>query len=283
MKHSPQVFIGIDGGGSHTRALAVDTRGRSLSSITVSGCNPHNLGFQVAGDRINEAVSQLLDSLDSKAAKANSIFCGIAGIRNAEERSSLAKSLSRFQWANDSILQINHDLSIAFEAALGDQPGICLIAGTGASCIAKNARGEFHTASNRLPNGNEPGSGYGVGMDAVNAGIARIDSESRDAISNLANSVIQLSHEGNLLARKIVDANASAIIQLVNKVHTQAKLSENFPIVLTGGMGAADTLYRTLMLEKLSALFPNAEIRHPRMTPVEAAAQFALRNSMNSL
>ncbi len=283
MNLSPQVFIGIDGGGSHTRALAVDAQARPLNSYTVSGCNPHNLGFLVAGDRINEAVSHFLDPLDSNETKVQSIFCGIAGIRNTEEQSELAMSLSRFQWASDGILKIDHDLSIAYEAALGNQPGICLIAGTGAACIAKSAQGEFYTASNRLPNGNEPGSGYGVGMDAINAGISKIASESRDEISNLAKSVIRLSHEDDILAREIVDANTHALVQLVEKVHPLAELGENFPIVLTGGLGSAETLYRMLTLEKISALFPNVEIRYPRMTPVEAAAQFALRNSKTSL
>lgn len=278
MKPFPQAFIGIDGGGSRTRALAVDAQARPLKSHTVSGCNPHNLGFLVAGDRINEAVSYFLDSLNSKGTRVQSVFCGIAGIRNTEEQTELAKSLSRFQWASDGILQIDHDLSIAYEAALGNEPGICLIAGTGAACIAKSELGEFYTASNRLPNGNEPGSGYGVGMDAINAGISKIASESRDAISNLAKSVIRLSHEGNLLAREIIDANTSSLIQLVDKVRTLAKFGEEFPIVLIGGLGTAETLYRILTLEKISTLFPRVDIRCPLMTPVEAAAQFALRN-----
>lgn len=283
MDLSLQTFIGIDGGGSKTRALAVDAQARPIKSYTVSGCNPHNIGFLAAGDRINEAVSHLIDSHDSKNRNVQSVFCGIAGIRTPEEQNELAKSLSRFQWARNGILQIDHDLSIAYEAALGNQPGICLIAGTGAACIAKSPQGEFYTASNRLPNDNELGSGYGVGRDAINAGILQSTSESRDAISNLAKSVIQLSHEGNIPAREIVDANTSSLLQLAIRVHSLAKLGEKFPIALTGGLGAAETLYRMLTLEKICVHFPMVDIRYPRMTPVEAAAQFALRNSMTSL
>lgn len=278
MNQSSQAFIGIDGGGSLTRALAVDSQFRPLDSYTAPGCNPHNIGFVNAGDRINEAVSHTLETLESNGAEVRSVFCGIAGIRSTEEQTELAKSLSRFQWASNGILQIDHDLSIAYEAALGDDPGICLIAGTGAACIAKGHRGEIYTASNRLSNGDEPGSGYGVGMDAIDAGIFKSDSGSRDEISNLARSVIQRSHEGDIQARKIVDANTCSLIQLVNKVHTLAKLGEKFPVVVTGGLGSAETLYRMLTLEKITGLFPQAEICYPHMTPVEAAAAFALRN-----
>ncbi len=279
MEVSSQAFIGIDGGGSLTRALAVDAQARPLESCTVSGCNPHNVGFLNAGDRINEAVSYTLDSLKSNVTEIRSVFCGVAGIRNSEEQAELAKSLSRFQWACNGVLKIDHDLSIAYEAALGNLPGICLIAGTGAACIAKGRRGEFHSASNRLSNGYEPGSGYGVGIDAINAGIIEATSDSRDEISNIARSVISLSQEGDIQARRIIDANTGSLIQLVAKVHALSGLDEDFPIVVTGGLGAAETLYRMLLVEKITALFPQSKIRYPRMTPVEAAAVYALRNS----
>lgn len=279
MELSSQVFIGIDGGGSNTRVLAIDAQGHPLESYTVSGCNPHNIGFLHAGDRINEAVSHTLESLNANVTEIRSIFCGVAGIRNSEEQAELAKSLSRFQWACNGVLKIDHDLSIAYEAALGDLPGICLIAGTGAAGIAKGHRGEFHSASNRLPNGYEPGSGYGVGMDAINAGIVEATSDSRDEISNIARSVISLSHEGNLQARRIIDINTDSLIQLIAKVRAQSGLDEDFSVVIAGGLGGSETLYRTLIVEKLTVLFPQAKIHAAQMTPVEAAAVFALRNS----
>ena len=279
MELSSQAFIGIDGGGSHTRALAIDAQGHPLGSYTVSGCNPHNIGFLHAGDRINEAVSHTLESLNANVTEIRSVFCGVAGIRNSEEQADLAESLSRFQWACNGFLKIDTDLSIAYEAALGDLPGICLIAGTGAAAIAKGHRGEFHSASNRLPNGYEPGSGYGVGMDAINAGIVEVTSDSRDDISNIARSVISLTHEGNLQARKTIDLNTDSLIQLIAKVRAQSGLNEDFSIVITGGLGGSETLYRMMIVEKLTALFPQAKIHTPLMSPVEAAAVFALRNS----
>tara|TARA_B100000212_G_scaffold323009_1_gene282716 strand:+ start:11697 stop:12548 length:852 start_codon:yes stop_codon:yes gene_type:complete len=279
MELSSQAFIGIDGGGSHTRALAIDAQGYPLGSYTVSGCNPHNIGFLHAGDRINEAVSHTLESLNANVTEIRSVFCGVAGIRNSEEQAELAKSLSRFQWTYNGVLKIDHDLSIAYEAALGDLPGICLIAGTGAAGIAKGYGGKFHSASNRLPNGYEPGSGYGVGMDAIDAGIVEATSGSRDEISNIARSVISLSHEGNLQARRIIDRNTDSLIQLIAKVRAQSRLDEGFAIVITGGLGGSETLYRTLIVKKLTVLFPQSKVHSPHMTPVEAAAVFALRNS----
>ena len=116
-------------------------------------------------------------------------------------------------------------------------------------------------------------------MDAIDAGIVEATSGSRDEISNIARSVISLSHEGNLQARRIIDRNTDSLIQLIAKVRAQSRLDEGFAIVITGGLGGSETLYRTLIVKKLTVLFPQAKVHSPHMTPVEAAAVFALRNS----
>lgn len=277
MIFASQLFLGIDGGGSQTRALAIDSRSRPIASGLASGCNPHNIGFAEAGNRINEAVLSTLETLDAN--EIASIFCGIAGIGSIEEQTTLADTLSRFSWTRNANLKIDHDLSIAYEAGIGQQAGICVIAGTGASCIAKNDRGEFHKSHNRLPNGDEPGSGYAIGFDAIKAGIASVESETRKTVASLTRSVMELANRGNVSAREIIDENTTALVRLIARIHAQAHLGDAFPIVITGGLGSAETLYRILVLEKLSALFPKATIRYPRMTSVEAAAQLAFQLS----
>lgn len=277
-----KAFIGIDGGGSHTRALAIDSKGRNLSINTVAGCNPHNIGFQQSGGRIDEVVTLTCQSLPKEGIEIASVFCGIAGIRSEDEKAALAKSLSRFTWAQSVKVHIDSDLAIAYEAALGDRIGICLIAGTGAACIAKNSSGQFHTLSNRQANGDEPGSGYGIGKDALQAGLLpEIEDVSRDAVSKLAQSVVDLAGNGNTEAIEILDSNAQSLAQLVDRVHTLANLGAAFPIALTGGLASAETEFRALTTQKISSLFPQSEQLRSRLAPVEAAARLAMRQWRN--
>jgi len=278
MTSSKRAFIGIDGGGSKTRALAIDSEGRNLSTNTTTGCNPHNVGFQNAADRIDRVVASTCQSLRGEKFEVVSVFCGIAGIRTSDEKAKLAKPLSRFPWARNASVFIDSDLTIAYEAALGDRSGLCLIAGTGAACIAKDASGTFHTSSNRQPDGSEPGSGYGIGKAAIESGLLQeIKGGTRDAVSRQAEHVIELANRGDPKAREILVKNAQALAELAARVHVQANLGTAFPIALAGGLATANSVFRSLTSQYVSDLFPESELLPPHLTPVEAAARLALR------
>ncbi len=197
-----------------------------------------------------------------------------------DERDELANSLSRFPWARRASLFIESDLAIAYEAALGQRCGICVVAGTGAACIAKDASGLLHTSSNRQSDGTEPGSGYGIGTDAIKAGhVQEIEGGTREAVSRYAERVVELACNGDDRALEILETNAEALAELVARVQAMARLKAAFPLAVTGGLGSADTLYRDLVVRKISARFPEFVLVVPRQSPVEAAAMLALRRS----
>ena len=88
-KNPIQVFLGVDGGGSNTRALLVDQNGGRISEGNSLGSNPHNGGYHLAASSINEAVQATIENAAPAQIKIESAFCGIAGIRNAEEQELL--------------------------------------------------------------------------------------------------------------------------------------------------------------------------------------------------
>lgn len=272
-----KLYLGVDGGGSNTRSLLLDHRCNPIGLGTALGCNPHNYGFETAGARIDEAVTNAIESLESGSQQIDAIYCGVAGIRTPEEKARLADSLADFHWRRGARLTIDSDLSIAHEAGLGDSPGICLVIGTGAACIGKNNSSTLVTHSNRQANGDEPGSGYAIGEDAITAGLISAGSSERNEVAKAAQPLIELAHAGNIKARQILDQNSDAIADLARKTiedlawDREKKLS----IVLTGGLGAADTLYRVLVQEKLTALDSRIEFRFPKSSAVNVAARRA--------
>ena len=60
-----KLYLGVDGGGSNTRSLLVDSRFSPVGSGKALGCNPHNCGYKKAGNRIDESIANAIDSLDS--------------------------------------------------------------------------------------------------------------------------------------------------------------------------------------------------------------------------
>ncbi len=255
----------------------VDRKLKSLATGLAAGSNPHNIGYLRAGRQIDSAVQQCLRSLAESTITLHSIYCGIAGIRDQAEQDSLRDALAPYPWTQNAVLTIHHDLSIAYEAALGSQPGICLIAGTGASCIGRTASGEFHRASNRQDDGEEPGSGYAIGLEGIRAGLVTTQSQDRDAIARLAETVIEAAHNGDVDARMILDTQSDVLVELITTVHAQAGLGESFHYAFAGALAQSDTLYGMLVAEKLRARFPQAQMEQALVSPVVAAARLAVQ------
>jgi N-acetylglucosamine kinase-like BadF-type ATPase len=271
-----KLYLGVDGGGSNTRSLLVDHRCNPIGLGNALGCNPHNYGFKMAGARIDEAVADAIESLESESYEIAAIYCGVAGIRTTNEKARLADSLAEFPWRQGARLNIDSDLSIAHEAGLGSSPGVCLVIGTGAACIGKNDSSTLVTHSNRQANGDEPGSGYAIGQDAITAGIVSAVSGERNEVAKAAQPLIELAHAGNIKARQILDQNSDAIADLVRRTIDDLDWDgEKLPLVVTGGVGAADTLYRVLVQEKLTALDSRIEFRFPKSSAVNVAAKRA--------
>lgn len=269
-------FLGIDGGGSNTRALLTNAQHDQLAEGSARGCNPHNVGYEEAGLQIDAAVQTCLAALPNVDANIVSAYLGIAGIRDESEQAQLATSLRAFIWYRNASTTISHDLSIAYEAALSGVSGICLIAGTGAACIGKRTDGSFYRASNRASNGNEPGSGYAIGLDAINAGLVADDSRDRQTIAQLAETVIQRAESGNALAKQILETHSIALVELATQLSSEANLENEAPIALSGSLATSDSIFGELIDDQLKIAFPGASVIRSVTKPVEAAAALAV-------
>lgn len=271
-----QAFLGVDGGGSNTRVLLVDQNGDRVSEGNSLGSNPHNGGYSQAASNINEAVQTAIENVASLQLKIESSFCGIAGIRNVEEQELLAKELRRFPWAQSARLTIDHDVSIAYAAVLGPKTGITLICGTGSSCLGKDLSGKTILTSGRTEVIDDPGSGYAIGLEAIEAGLVQEASDNRSDIAKHAPQVIDLAQNRIPAAQSILNRNANALVKLIQDTRSQIALEDTFNIGIIGGLGTRETLYQEILLDKILSVFPDATISFAKKTPVEAAAQLAL-------
>lgn len=206
---SDLVVLGIDGGGTHTRAAIVDGTGRVLGIGLGGPSNLHVSGREAVRGAIADAVAAAREAAGlgahrpmSRASDAHTpsslafgahesadheapdhatgahqfdaAFLGHAGVvtpRDHEEIRSIARELSL---APDATVGVDHDLRIALAGGLAGAPGIVLIAGTGSSCYGRTAEGASWRAGGWGPLLDDPGSGYWLGvrgMAAVGRGI----------------------------------------------------------------------------------------------------------------
>jgi len=124
----PTRFIGIDGGGTRTRALFVDIERRIVRSACGEPTNPHTVGFEIAARNLRALLSGL--NLEEKEnLPVHSAFVAIAGLRSEADRQEFARA-----GVIESLCQrveYSHDAHSAWAGALACEPGIVVLAGTG--------------------------------------------------------------------------------------------------------------------------------------------------------
>jgi glucosamine kinase len=122
-----QVVVGIDGGGTHTRAMVADTHGRVLSCVEAGGSNPNH--HPKAQENAREAIRQALAEAGCEAGQVVSLVAGFAGLDSAEDQ-VWAEQFTAVPGLCCPRLQVN-DAVIAHAGALRSRPGIIAILGTG--------------------------------------------------------------------------------------------------------------------------------------------------------
>lgn len=180
------VFIGIDGGGTHARAVVLDHAGRELARLAgppglLDPLDPasgvENLA-RLARDALHEAAV---------AAPAAGLCCGLAGAVRAAERDAVQSALAACGIAHAIV--ITGDAEAAMADAFGEGSGILLIAGTGSIARARADDGRLVRVGGWGTLLGDEGSGYAIGLAALRAVLRAEDG--RDPPTTLTAAVLR--------------------------------------------------------------------------------------------
>jgi glucosamine kinase len=126
------LFIGIDGGGTGSRAVLADHKGNILGRGTSGAANIMTDPEQSV-HHIMEAVQAAFHAaeLDTSLYAQSSVILGLAGANIASARNAILKQMPF------SHVDIVSDGLIALQGALGDENGTVVILGTGSAFITR--------------------------------------------------------------------------------------------------------------------------------------------------
>jgi glucosamine kinase len=131
------MVIGIDGGGTTTRALCVDLEGAVRSYHESGGANPqHN------ADAHEQIQAGIRGAIAAAGREPGDVRCLVAGIAGLNERADQewAERYTNLPGLTCPRLHLN-DTVVAHAAAFGAGPGVIAIAGTGSAIFAVTATG----------------------------------------------------------------------------------------------------------------------------------------------
>ncbi|QQQ76832.1 ATPase [Saccharothrix sp. 6-C] len=211
--------VGVDAGGTSTRALVLDLDGARLGAGVAGGANPNSHPPELAAAHVRQALTAALDGVDP--AKVESGVLGMAGSSKLLSDPAVA-ALFEAAWAGAGLrcpMRVVTDCEAAFATGSASPDGTVLVAGTGS--IA--ARIEHHelvsTAGGYGWLLGDEGSAFWLGREAVRATLAALERDEPDDLSNAVLARAGIPDEPDVPRRErwrrlITAANGAAPIAL---------------------------------------------------------------------
>lgn len=276
-------YLGIDGGGTRTRAVLVDENGRFQGYGVSGSANYDDVGITVAQANIETAVHAAFHQANQPVQPCAAAFLGLAGIVSENDRAIIHAIAATLNLAPPDKVGVDHDIRIALAGGLSGRPGIALIAGTGSAAYGRNADGETWRAGGWGQLIGDEGSSYWLGVQAMRAAVAANDGRgaktalktavlthlaltdindimhhlyhqgmSRSEIAALAPLVVEAAENGDVAANGLLDKAAHDLALCVTAVATKLHLLEQSELVFIGGL-LNDTTAVAHRLEKALA------------------------------
>ena len=295
--------LGIDGGGSHTRALLCYANGQIIGHGLSRGTNPRTCSALELKAHLQEAVDQATQSIDYS--KIIAAHFGLAGAGEADTRAKVS-TITKELLSEHTACTIGHDLEIALAGGLANNTGIVLVAGTGAACYGRTFDGRSKKCGDWGDLVDDVGSGSWIGLRALQACVSQTDGRlpksslkkavmdflkidhmynfkvrihdsglSRSERARLAPIILNLAEAGDTASIAIVAEGVDALSNCL--FHTSRQLRIKAPSVLLSGGLLKHTYFSNSLKTALKTRIPSAIITKPILSPSAGAVLMALK------
>lgn len=293
--------LGIDAGGTKTRALLADETGHVVGCGLGGGANLKTHGEL----EVEKVLHRVIEEAEAEAGtKPDAVALGIAGADRPEDHVVLRSILRRMGFRQHVL--VTNDARIALVAGSPSRVGLALICGTGSIAWGQNAGGEIARAGGWGWHVGDEGSGFWIGVRAVRAALKASDGRGpltalvrplldhfeitgvedivrvvyggdfpRHRIALFAPRVAEAAAEGDAAAREILEAAAAELAEAAQSVIRRLGLpGRPYDIVLSGGTFAAVPSLVEAVASLLRA--PAASLRLLTDEPAAGAVRLAL-------
>lgn len=297
------VVLGIDGGGTRTRASIV--AGERVLAFAENGSIKR---LRVGAQAAEENLRVLLDEVYKQA--------GLTGVAAASAGIASSKMPGVSEWINAVFRdfhveesEIVGDEVIALDAAFRGGPGILQIAGTGSNTIGRAPDGGRETAGGWSSRLGDQGSGYWIGLQAVRRALKAYDrkeptrilesvgriwgTSTMDEFVNVGDStpgpdfaalapvISQLAEEGDVVAEELLRQAAAELVESVllvrAKLRGKHRLAQEVPVAWIGSVIGKAQAVREAFFAGLRVAVPEMPVFQQEVAGIEGAIWRAQR------
>ncbi|MFQ5536804.1 MAG: N-acetylglucosamine kinase [Gemmatimonadota bacterium] len=296
------MYIGVDGGGSGTRAVLMDGDGNVLARAEGGPA----VARAHEPDRAVEAVLDVCRRILENAGhgpdtEVEGLWAGLSGAGREDARRAVEEKLRAR--ARAERVHVGTDVEASFHHAFGANAGVLLISGTGSIAWGRDREGRHARAGGWGPVMGDEGSAYAVavaglravaraadgrgsptnltesliaavGVDDLQELVTWAHASPREVIGALAPRVVEAAAAGDDAARSIVAAAVRDLTDLVTAVlRALGAPSGRIRVALAGGLLRPGRPLRTPVEEALRRL--RFQIRSVEPDPALGAALLA--------
>jgi glucosamine kinase len=216
-------YLGIDGGGSKT-TCAVGDEVSLLGSAATGPSNLIRVGEVRARESLHEAIRQACAAAKIDSRQVRRACVGVAGVASEEVANAVRKLIAEVIPAG---IEVVGDMQIALQAALGADPGVVVIAGTGSIAYGRDARGKTVRAGGWGFAISDEGSAHWIGRTAVAALLRAADESGEDRVAQYSSPLFR-------------EMNSIWKIELLDQLARTANTNPDFAVLLPAVLTAAD-------------------------------------------
>ena len=298
--------VGVDGGGTKTAAAVVGDDLRVIGAGVAGPSNYRSVGMEASGGNIAGAISRALAMAQVSLDAVDAICLCLAGFDTDLDLPVPQRAIALLGFKGPAIFE--NDVVGAWAGVTGGESGIVAIAGTGATALGMNARGEFWRTDGWDYVLGDAGSGYRIGLDGIHEAMKMLDGrrpptillrqlaecygvDDAPAMRRLADSgalgklriadfarhVSEAADAGDPVAQEILGRASDAIASSIEAIVRRLEMRDaTFPIGIVGSVFKSRWALEPLR-PRLAAAAPQATLAAPTFPPEVGAALTARR------
>ena len=296
-------ILGIDGGGTNTRA-AIVVDGKVVAHGQSGSIKRLRVGAEAAEANLRAVLKEVFAQSGVKDVDAAS--CGVASASMPGIMEWITAVFDDFGIERSEVVG---DEVIALDAAFHGGPGILQIAGTGSNTIGRAPDGSRESAGGWSSRLGDEGSGYWIGVNAVRRALHAYDREEPtevirkvseiwgtptiEDLINLGDStpgpdfaalapvINELAEAGDPVAVGVLKQAASDLVDFVLLVRSKLRRKHNIvgevPVAWTGSVIAKTAMVREAFFADLKDAAPNMPVGTTETVSLDGALWRAKR------
>jgi N-acetylglucosamine kinase-like BadF-type ATPase len=294
------MFLGVDGGGTATVAVAAASDGEVLGLGRAGSSNYHNVGVIAAAREIERASKIALREAGLARLDIEQACFGLAALNFASDFDAMRPRIASLGLARRTSLV--HDSMTALVGGNCGLTGGVVIAGTGTVAAGVGANGRLVRVGGWGSVLDDEGSAYWIGRRALTTIFRALDGREQttlltrsicknlrvkdpeeihkrvytqrltvEQIASMSKVVLEASQRGDRLAKRIVNHAAEHVGSQLAALQRKLKPKNRLIVRTTGGLLEHPSPVKVSLAKFVARNLPSVKLRDPILPPVAGA------------